>query len=142
MQFSTIAILSAIVGFVAAGDPAQVRYDTIYDTSAQSTLTVACSDGINGLYTKGYHTLGAIPNFPMIGAAAKVTGWNSDQCGRCFKIYWAQTGKSIYVTAVDVARAGDFVLSKAAFDALTNNQSALGTITAAYAPADRTMCKM
>lgn len=39
---------------------------------------VSCSDGTNGLITRyGYQTQGAIPNFPHVGGAAQIAGWNS-----------------------------------------------------------------
>lgn len=39
---------------------------------------VSCSDGPNGLTDRyGYQTQGAIPNFPYVGGAAQIAGWNS-----------------------------------------------------------------
>ncbi|KAA8911654.1 Cerato-platanin [Sphaerosporella brunnea] len=143
MQFTTalVALLS-LASSAVAGTPVKVVYDTTYDTASQSTLTLACSDGTNGLYTKGYPTLGSLPNFPNVGASATVEGWNSAQCGACYKLYYK--GKTIYVTAVDRASGGvGFVLSKAAMNALTGGQAQmLGTVTADYAVAAASFCKM
>jgi hypothetical protein len=143
MQFTTVfvALLSLATGALA-GTPTKVLYDTTYDTSSLSTLSLACSDGVNGLYTKGYKTLGALPNFPNVGAAATVEGWNSAQCGACYKLYY--NGNTIYVTAVDRSSGGaGFVLSKSAMNTLTNNQAEmLGTVTASYAPVALSFCKM
>jgi len=78
----------------------------------------------------------------MVGASAEVPGWNSPQCGKCFKINYK--GNNIYVTAVDHAGTG-FVLSKAAMDALTGGQAtAIGRITtgAAYVQVAQSFCKM
>jgi hypothetical protein len=142
MQFTTafITLLTFAAGALA-GTPTQVRYDTTYDTSSLSTLSLACSDGVNGLYTKGYQTLGALPNFPNVGAAATVAGWNSANCGACYKLYY--NGNTVYVTAVDSSSGAGFVLSKAAMNSLTNNQAEmLGTVTASYAPVAASFCKM
>jgi len=140
----TSAVLFLASSFVvaAAGVATTVKYDTTYDSSAQSMLTVACSDGDNGLYTKGYLTFGALPSFPNIGAAAAITGWNSPQCGKCFKLYYK--GKTVYITGVDSA-SGDagFVLSRAAMDSLTGGLAVqLGSITASYAPVASSFCGM
>lgn len=54
-----------------------VSYDTTYDNSGLDLLTVSCSDGSNGLVTKGYPTAGSLPDFPYIGGAPAVTGYNS-----------------------------------------------------------------
>ncbi|KAJ3033545.1 hypothetical protein HDV00_006080 [Rhizophlyctis rosea] len=102
-----------------------VAYDTTYDSASLSTLSIACSDGKNGLYTKGYKKLGAIPGFPNIGAAFTVTGWNSPQCGKCYRLKYndgKRVKKTIYLTAVDVARTG-FVVSRKAMDTLTRGQA-------------------
>ncbi|KAI5856886.1 Cerato-platanin [Tricharina praecox] len=141
MQFTSALLFFASTFAVAsAGTPASVRYDTTYDTSSQSTLTLACSDGANGLYTKGYETLGELPSFPNVGAAAVITGWNSAQCGTCFKLYYQ--GKTVYITGVDVASGGTgFVLSRAAMNTLTGGLATqVGTVTADYAQVASSFC--
>ena len=139
MKFTTPILLLSAAMTAMAGTNVEVKYDTTYDTASLSTLSVACSDGTNGLNTKGYATLGSLPSFPNVGAAAAVTGWNSDQCGKCFKLYYQ--GKTLYVTAVDAAYGVGFVLSKAALDTLTGGKAAmLGKVTASYAPAASNLC--
>ena len=119
---------------------ASVAYDTVYDSAAQSTLVTSCSDGINGLYTKGYPTLGSLPTFPRVGAASTVAGWNSPNCGKCYRITW--NGKSINVIAVDHAASG-FVLSRAAMDQLTGGLATqLGRINADYTEVPASNCGM
>jgi len=117
MKFTTIAatLLSVITPLVSADT---ASWDSVYDNASQSTLTVACSDGVNGLYTKGYKTLGAVPGFPNVGAAPTIAGWNSPNCGKCFSVTY--NGNTIYVTGVDTSRSTtNFVLSKAALNKLT-----------------------
>ena len=93
-------------------------WDSVYDNAGQSTLTLACSDGVNGLYTKGKQTLSQVPGFPLVGAAPTIAGWNSPNCGKCFKVTWGS--KTIYITGVDTSRStGNFVLSKYALNQLT-----------------------
>ncbi|KAF8535137.1 epl1 protein [Trichophaea hybrida] len=142
MQFTTtIFALLASALTVSAGTQVSISFDKNYDNASLPTKSTACSDGSNGLFTKGYNTLGNLPNFPLVGASDQIPGWNSDQCGKCFKIFY--NGVSIYVTAVDHAGSG-FVLSQAAMDKLTGNQAQmLGTVTNAfYATAAMNMCHM
>lgn len=80
-----------------------VRYDPEYDNRNVSLTAVACSDGKNGLITKGYKTFGDLPNFPYIGASNVVKGYNSASCGSCWEL--TTTTNTIYVIAID--RAGD-----------------------------------
>jgi len=119
MKFSVIAatLLSVIAPIASASTAA---WDSVYDSPSTSTLSVACSDGANGLWTKGYKKLGDIPRFPNVAAVPTVAGWNSPNCGKCFSITYTVTGKTIYVVGVDTSRSsGDFVLSKAALNTLT-----------------------
>ncbi|KAI0062040.1 Cerato-platanin [Artomyces pyxidatus] len=122
---SLLFALSAVIP-VAYADA--VRYDTAYDNKAGSTLSVSCSDGVNGLYTKGYKTFGSLPSFPNIGAASAIAGWNSAACGSCWQLTY--NGKSINVTAVDHAGEG-FNLGLTAMNTLTNgNAVAWGVVQA------------
>jgi len=119
MKFTTIAatLLSIITPLVSAGT-GTASWDSTYDNGALSTLSVACSDGVNGLYTKGIKTLSAVPGFPMVGAAPTIAGWNSPNCGKCFAVTY--NGNTVYITGVDTSRSTtDFVLSKAALNKLT-----------------------
>lgn len=141
MQFST-AIVSLMA--MAAGAFAQVAttasYDPVYDTSSLSTLSVTCSDGTNGLYTKGYQTLGALPGFPRVGAIETVTQWNSPNCGKCYKVTWTDTGASINIIGVDRATSG-IVLSLGALNELTGGQGVnLGRVNVSYVETAATDC--
>ncbi|GAW06681.1 cerato-platanin 7 [Lentinula edodes] len=89
----------------------QLRFDTTYDNANQSLSTVACSDGVNGLLTKGFTTFGSLPTFPNIGGASAVTGFNSPN--------WDSTTLSIL--AIDVGSG--FVVSQEAMDNLTNDNA-------------------
>jgi hypothetical protein len=83
-----------------------VRANPIYDNYGTSLNIVACSNGANGLVTKGYDTFGSLPGFPYIGGAYAVTGWNSTECGSCWKLTYPTTGVSVYYTAIDTINAG------------------------------------
>jgi hypothetical protein len=98
-----------------------VRYDTKYDSGDISLTAVACSDGKNGLITQGYKTFGGLPNFPYIGSAYVVEGYNSTSCGSCWELTY-KTTKKIYVTAID--RAGDgFIIAETALKHLGGQQA-------------------
>ena len=109
-----------------------VAYDTAYDDGSASLDTVACSNGANGLETLGYTTLGSLPNFPNIGAAYAVAGWNSPACGTCWQLTYTNArgvSTSLNITAVDHAGANSFNIALKAMNKLTNNQAvALGRV--------------
>jgi hypothetical protein len=83
-----------------------VRANPIYDNPKTSMNIVACSNGANGLVTKGYPTFGSLPTFPYIGGGYTVKGWNSTECGSCWKLTYPKTGISVYYTAIDTINAG------------------------------------
>lgn len=101
-----------------------VRYDPEYDNRNVSLTAVACSDGENGLITKGYKTFGDLPIFPNIGAANVVKGYNSASCGSCWELTAKsdETTNTIYVIAID--RAGDgFNIAGAALEQLGGQEA-------------------
>jgi hypothetical protein len=108
-----IILLTAVF---TPGSSVLVTYDTVYDGSKTSLSTVACSDGKNGLITKGYSTFGSLPSFPRIGGAAAVEGYNSASCGSCWKLSYTKSDNatsSIYVIAIDHADEGFNIAGKA-----------------------------
>ncbi|RYP24245.1 hypothetical protein DL765_000740 [Monosporascus sp. GIB2] len=124
-----ISQLLQFLSLTAAASAVTVAYDTGYDNRGRSLDAVACSDGPNGLKTRfGWQTQGQIPRFPNIGAAAAVGGWNSPNCGTCWRLSYR--GRSINVLAVDHAGAG-FNIALGAMNALTGGQAVqLGRIEA------------
>ncbi|PYI07650.1 allergenic cerato-platanin Asp F13 [Aspergillus sclerotiicarbonarius CBS 121057] len=141
IAFSLISLFSSALAVpveAATGTSVSVSYDTSYDDANGSLSTTACSDGANGLVTKGYPTFGSLPDFPYIGGSPTIPGWNSANCGACYALTYE--GVTIYITAVDAAPGG-FNIGLTAMNALTNGQAvADGRITATYAPADASNC--
>ena len=161
--FALTSILCAAATTLAApltaatSGTATVSYDEEYDNSSASLDAVACSDGTNGLLTKGqyfrprnvtsdspattgYTTFGSLPGFPNIGGAFAVAGWNSANCGTCWKLTY--NGKSINVLAVDHAGSG-FNINLDAMNELTNGQAvSLGHVTADAQQVDGVECGM
>ncbi|KAL4248008.1 cerato-platanin family protein [Abortiporus biennis] len=97
MKFSTSLVsflCAAAASFgVANGAPAapdatsvSVSFDQTYDNASNSLDIVACSDGSNGMITKGFTTFGSLPNFPNIGGSFSITGFNSASCGSCWQV--------------------------------------------------------
>ncbi|KAJ5112727.1 Cerato-platanin-domain-containing protein [Penicillium argentinense] len=128
----------AAVEAAAAGTSVSVSYDPKFDVKGSSLNTVACSDGANGLVTKGYSTFGSLPSFPRIGGAPTIAGWNSANCGKCYSLSYK--GKSIKVLAIDAAPGG-FNIGVEAMNLLTNNQAVqLGRVTATYTPLAASAC--
>jgi hypothetical protein len=139
--FSFITLIATTLPFTTAA-PADtsvtVSYDNTYDNANLDLLTTSCSNGQNGLVTKGYPTAGKLPGFPSVGGAFTVAGWNSASCGACYKLTWQSN--SIYVTAIDHTASG-FNLAQAGMDKLTGGQAVqLGRITATYEDADPVNC--
>lgn len=122
MKFFATLLALPVAVFAAA---TTLSFDPVYDNKAGDLTTVACSDGANGLITRGFTTFGSLPNFPNIGGAPAVTGWNSSNCGTCWKVTYTNgqgVKKSINVLAIDVGLIG-FNVAKAAMDNLTNGQA-------------------
>ncbi|KAF8264253.1 Cerato-platanin [Lactarius quietus] len=112
-----LSVITPLVALFSVASAVDIRYDTVYDNPQGSLSTVACSNGANGLQTKGYTTFSSIPTFPNIGGAQAVTGWNSSACGSCWQITVGAV--SINFTAIDHADDG-FVVSLEAFNTLTD----------------------
>ncbi|KAJ3048920.1 hypothetical protein HK097_010076 [Rhizophlyctis rosea] len=55
-----------------------VAYDEIYSDPSTPLTSVACSNGENGLKSKGYTTLSEVPSFPYL-AASPFADWNSTE---------------------------------------------------------------
>ncbi|KAK2798733.1 hypothetical protein FQN50_008771 [Emmonsiellopsis sp. PD_5] len=114
--------LSLLPTLILSQEVRTVAFDPLYDNSEFSLLTTSCSDGNNGLVTKGYDTVGELPSFPYVGAAFSIENWNSPNCGKCYSITYEATGTQIFVTAID--KAGDgFNLAKKAMDDLTGGRA-------------------
>ncbi|KAF7799700.1 hypothetical protein EIP86_010942 [Pleurotus ostreatoroseus] len=136
MQLSAavLAVLAALAAPILADT---VSFDTVYDDPSTSLDEVACSDGPNGLITKGFTTFGSLPT-KNIGGAAAVAGFNSPQCGSCWELTF--NGTSINVLAIDHAGSG-FNIAEGAMNALTNNQAAfLGRVDATATQVDASAC--
>jgi hypothetical protein len=133
-----ISIITPLVTLFAVASAFDIRYDTVYDNAQGSLSTVACSNGENGLLTKGYTTFGSLPSYPNITAAQAIAGWNSPACGSCWQITYGKV--SVNVIAIDHAADG-FVLSLAAMNTLTGgNAVQLGIVDAQATQIDPQNC--
>ncbi|KAK7438383.1 hypothetical protein VKT23_017995 [Stygiomarasmius scandens] len=134
MKFPSVVLAIAFVLFPTNASSAEVnvQYDTNLDDPSLEVSRLACSDGKNGLITRyGFKNVGQIPAFPHIGGASVVSGWNSEQCGTCWKLTYTDANfksKSIIILAVDRSADG-FNIAKEAMDQLTGGHAAeLGSI--------------
>ena len=73
--------LLALFGVPLSFTGTRITYDTVYDNGTESLAVVACSNGPNGMLTKGYKIFKDLPTFPNIGGSSAVAGWNSPNCG-------------------------------------------------------------
>lgn len=133
MKFISIVTLLAAPFAVSA---TRISWDSVYDNPNQSLAVVACSNGLNGMLTKGYRVFGDLPTFPNIGGSSAVAGWNSSNCGpfrfvefdtvtapladcitgTCWNVTYQ--GEAIAVTVIDYAGDG-YNLSEEAMNTLT-----------------------
>ncbi|TVY32088.1 Protein SnodProt1 [Lachnellula subtilissima] len=135
MQFPTF---TTVFTLLATASAITVSYDTGYDDGSRSLTAVSCSDGSNGLITKGYSTQSSLPTFPLIGGASTIAGWNDANCGTCYTLTY--NGVSINVLAIDHAAEG-FNIAQAALDQLTGGQAvALGRVDADWTQVDVSAC--
>ena len=117
-----------------------VTYDAAYGNGSQSLDTVACSNGPNGLITRGFTTFGSLPTFPLIGGAPAVTGFDSPDCGTCWELTYVNAegvSTSINILAIDVATP-NYNIALEAMNELTDDQAvSLGRapVTAVQLPA-------
>lgn len=121
-----------------------VSYDGLYDNPNTSLNTVACSDGSNGMLTRGYTTFGSLPKFPYIGGFVGVADWNSPNCGSCHQLTFTNTTsgvtRRINVLAIDRTDSG-YNIALEAMDALTGGQGkALGRVAVAEASVSPSVC--
>ena len=131
MKFASTIIALAALFSVAVASPTSraspttvepVRPNNFYDNKYQSLSNVACSDGVNGLVTRGFTTFDSLPTFPNIGGVFAVERWNSTECGSCWALTWEGTGVTIHVTAIDTVYSG-FDISDAAVNTLTGGNA-------------------
>lgn len=138
MNFVLLSAAALAFALSAFAQTESLSYDTTYDDASLSLASVACSNGVNGLMTKGYTTLGSLPGFPNVGGAYTVTGWNSPACGTCYNLTYGDT--TISVLAVDVALDG-FNLSEEAMNTLTGGLAVeLGRVDVTSVQVDASVC--
>ncbi|KAH7303670.1 Cerato-platanin [Stachybotrys elegans] len=123
-------IIAAMAFLVSPAVAATLRHDASYNFATNLPLTsFACSDGANGLITK-YRVQNVAqlrqrlrPNI-YIAASPSIPGWNSPQCGSCFKARNPQNNKSITFVGVDTSRnTGNVVTGGDAFRNLSPSGS-------------------
>ncbi|KAG1745943.1 Cerato-platanin [Suillus paluster] len=127
MKFTVVTALLSAFALPVFAVPAYVTWDPTYSNPYASLTTVSCSNGSNGLLTKGYTNFMSLPSFPNIGGVPGAT-WNSALCGSCWNLtYTAPSGNhnTISITAVD--SASTYNVSPNTFSALTNGTVSLET---------------
>ncbi|KAF8913647.1 cerato-platanin-related secreted protein [Mucidula mucida] len=142
MKFASIAVASLAFALSALAGTSKLGYDDHYGIGSTSLSTTACSNGENGLMTRGYTTLDSLPTYPYVTSSYAVPGWNSPQCGACWNLsYTDNTGKtnSIKVTVIDHAQEGWYT-TVAAMDDLTSGHALeyglVDIVTKALKPVD------
>ncbi|KAK7006792.1 Cerato-platanin [Favolaschia claudopus] len=136
-----LAGFASLLVFAVAALANTVSYDQIYDSKSESLNAVACSNGVSGLENKGFKTFGSLPNFPFIGGAGAVEAYDSVNCGTCWQLTYAGTGKTINVLAIDHAAPGTFNIALEAMNKLTNGQAVqLGRVSVTSKQVAKSVC--
>ncbi|OJD19517.1 hypothetical protein AJ78_00488 [Emergomyces pasteurianus Ep9510] len=139
---ATIAIFLSLSHLTVSQEVKTVAYDEAYDNSNLDLLTTTCSDGSNGLVTRGFSVAGDLPIFPRVGAAFSIESWNSSNCGKCYKLRFEGTGVELPVIAMDHTVNG-FNVAKAAMNELTGGRAAeLGRVDMTVTEASSGDCGM
>ena len=114
----------------------KVTWDDKYDNLYGATTSVACKH-----LTSKYPHFHDLPGFPYIGGAFDITGPDSPNCGKCWKLTDPRTHKFIYFTAMDTSKPGfSFVLSKHAFMALSGGPVVPPTLEVDFQVVPRHFC--
>ncbi|RDL40266.1 putative SnodProt1 [Venustampulla echinocandica] len=132
------SIFSAGAALLTTALAVTVSYDAGYDDRGRSLNAVACSNGKNGLITKGFTTQGSLPSFPRIGGAFPIAGWNDPNCGTCYSLTYE--GQTVNILAIDHADGG-FNIAESVMNTLTRGQAVfLGSIQVDYKRVDNSLC--
>ncbi|KAJ3484915.1 hypothetical protein NLI96_g5318 [Meripilus lineatus] len=134
---SALCAIPAVLGASTSGTT-YATYSVDYDNGDTSLNNVACSNGDNGLITKGYTTLNTLPAYPYVAGFSEVTGWNSPACGSCWAVGYNDT--VIYVIAIDTSGVGFGLSTKAMQDLTASEGIELGKVEVTYSPADDSYC--
>jgi hypothetical protein len=139
MKLTSVLFSIATIILAASAQTTQtLSYDTVYDDSSLPLSSFACSDGANGLETKGYTTLESLPTFPNVGGVYTVTGWNSAACGSCYQVTYMNN--TVTILAVDVSKEG-FTVSEEAMNTLTGGLAAeAGRVDVTATQVDASAC--
>lgn len=140
LSLSLFALAASAIG-ATTSHTVTVSYDNVYDDPHTPFSAVSCSDGSRGFLTKGYTSLGTLRlrTGAYVGGAGVIGGWNSPQCGTCWKLSY-NNGASIYVVGIDHSGDG-WNIPQSAMDELTGGQAAqLGRVEAVAAIADNSWC--
>lgn len=142
-SLDTIMKFAALIALPGVAFATSLSWDTVFDNPGASLATVACSDGMNGLITRGFTTFGSLKNFPNIGAIPAITDWNSTSCGTCWNVTYTNgqgARKSINLLGIDIGH-GSFNVAEAAMNNLTGNQAdQLGRINVEAVPIAASDC--
>jgi hypothetical protein len=85
---STLSALPTLATALSTRQPSNsvFNYDTRYDNPNGLLSSTACS--ANAGVLKGHTTFGSIPNFPYIAGSLVVEGFNSTNCGGCYRLFY------------------------------------------------------
>lgn len=120
-----------------SSETTMATFDTAYDDAGLSLTTVTCSNGENGLVTKGYNTIGDLPT-QNVGGAPTIKAFNDPNCGACYSLTYKN--ETVYVMAIDTA-VNQFNVAQKVLDKLTNGHAQdFGSVAVEYEQVDGQKC--
>ena len=82
MQFKTLALALLAAASTSLAATVSVSYDETYDNASASLTSVACSDGTNGLITKGFSSFGSLPSSRTSAGPRRSRAGTTPRAGR------------------------------------------------------------
>jgi len=105
-----------------------------YDTNGD-TKKVVCSS-----LARRYPHFKNFPDYPYIGGVFNIKYPSQNNCGECWKLTYARSKKSIYVTGINNATNHGFNISQKAYNVLSGGLLGSKTLLAEATPAPPKYC--
>ena len=114
--------------------PYNVTWSSYYDTNGD-TKKVACYS-----LARRYPHFKNFPDYPYIGGVFNIKYPSQNNCGECWKLTYARSKKSIYVTGINNATNHGFNISQKAYNVLSGGLLGSKTLLAEATPAPPKYC--
>ncbi len=115
--------------------PYNVTWSGYYDNPNGDTKKVVC----NGL-ARRYPHFKNFPDYPYIGGVFNIKKGSQNNCGECWRLTYARSKRSVYITAIDSDTNHGFNISKTAYNVLSGGLKGSKSLLAEATPAPPHFC--